>query len=204
MPLTTSQSIAAQLELSGHCVFPDFLSPRTLKETKQDFDNLHNTGGFHRGGVGQGLAQEVHETVRSDEIYWLEEAKANPVQNEIWTKLKVLREQLNFSFHLGLTHFDGHYSKYPKDGFYKRHLDSTPANNTRVVSLIIYLNHGWKIEDGGQLRIFNDPKNKESFFDVDPIGGTLVCFMSSEFEHEVLPSQKIRSSFSGWFSSTNH
>lgn len=49
--------------------------------------------------------------------------------------------------------------------------------------------------DGGRLRVYGGG----SHVDVDPGGGTLVCFLSEEKEHEVLPSHAPRISFAGWF-----
>ena len=60
---------------------------------------------------------------------------------------------------------------------------------------MLYLNRDWKPEDGGRLRIYGET----SHTDIDPVGGTLVCFMSRESEHEVLESFAGRCSFTGWF-----
>ena len=35
--------------------------------------------------------------------------------------------------------------------------------------------------------------------DVQPLGGTLVCFLAERFEHEVLPARRERLSVTGWF-----
>jgi SM-20-related protein len=35
--------------------------------------------------------------------------------------------------------------------------------------------------------------------DVLPVAGTLVCFLSDRFEHEVLPATRERLSLTGWF-----
>ena len=34
---------------------------------------------------------------------------------------------------------------------------------------------------------------------VSPEAGTVVCFLSAEFEHEVMPAKKERASLTGWF-----
>jgi SM-20-related protein len=34
---------------------------------------------------------------------------------------------------------------------------------------------------------------------VQPEGGTLACFLSADFEHEVLPAARPRLSLTGWF-----
>ena len=92
--------------------------------------------------------------------------------------------------------FEGHYTFYPEGGFYARHLDRFHKDNGRVVSFILYLNSSWQPEHGGYLRIYS---SDNSYQDVPPKAGTLVCFLSAEVEHEVLPSFSPRYSFTGWF-----
>jgi SM-20-related protein len=193
-------SIAHQLETSGYCIYPGFLSPEELRETRGDLDIILDGGGFHRAGTGQGNALQVQDLVRRDEIFWMDRAKSNDVQTGLWTKLDLLKRAFNAPpLYLGLELFEGHYACYPPGGYYKRHLDSLKSKNDRVISLIIYLNLNWNPEDGGRLRIFQTAKPDSSFSDVDPMGGTMVCFMSDDFEHEVQTSNANRFSFSGWF-----
>lgn len=98
---------------------------------------------------------------------------------------------------MGLTKFDGHYAIYPKGTGYVRHLDNVKGSNRRMVSFILYLNRNWSGPDGGQLRVFDDEQGHQ---DIDPVGGTMVCFLSRESEHQVLQSHSDRFSFAGWFS----
>jgi SM-20-related protein len=59
----------------------------------------------------------------------------------------------------------------------------------------MYLNENWALADGGALRIYDGKRVR----DVLPVAGTLVCFLSDRFEHEVLPATRERLSLSGWF-----
>jgi hypoxia-inducible factor (prolyl hydroxylase) len=43
---------------------------------------------------------------------------------------------------------------------YIAHIDN-PDNNGRVLTCIIYLNKYWKSGDGGELRIYDHPFNKD-------------------------------------------
>jgi uncharacterized membrane protein len=69
-------------------------------------------------------------------------------------------------------------------------------DDARVLSCVLYLNIGWSAQDGGTLRIHLDDGQR---YDVLPIGGTLVCFLSERFEHEVLPAKRDRVALTGWF-----
>jgi len=44
-----------------------------------------------------------------------------------------------------------------------------------------------------------DREQSANYQDVPPEGGTLVCFMSERFWHEVLPARRLRLSLTGWF-----
>jgi SM-20-related protein len=156
-------------------------------------------GSFHRAGTGQGSGRQVRDLVRNDEIHWFDRTTANPVQTALWEKLDSLKVAFNRVLYLGLNDFEGHYAVYPVGGFYRRHLDSFQQDGARKVSVILYLNQNWQRADGGELRVY---KKDGTYVEVNPIGGTLVCFMSQESEHEVMPSFRVRSSFVGWYKRT--
>jgi SM-20-related protein len=200
-----SKEIAEQLAETGLCICPDFLSPRFLNLMAEDLERNRRDGKFKNAGVGKGTSREVQATIRSDETLWLERDEQNFVQRKLWRKIDLLKAAFNRSLFLGLKDFEGHYAVYPEGGFYQRHRDVFKNDSARVVSIIIYLNREWQPTHGGQLRIYNaDPHGKDSHIDINPVGGTMVCFLSRESEHEVMPSFHERLSFSGWFKrSTN-
>ena len=54
---------------------------------------------------------------------------------------------------------EGLYVYYPNGGFYRRHVDAAPkglgySSEARAFSYLLYLNEGWREEDGGCLRLF--------------------------------------------------
>jgi SM-20-related protein len=188
--------IAQALQRDGYCVQPNFLSATEVRLSSRDLESSRAAGEFHRAGTGKGEALEVRDDIRRDDIHWLERDAANPARSALWAKLDELRLSLNREQFLGLRDFEGHYAVYPSGGFYRRHLDTFRGDPSRLVSLILYLNEGWEAADGGELRIYlKDGKH----LDLPPVGGTLVCFLSQEFEHEVLPARRARASFTGWF-----
>jgi SM-20-related protein len=63
----------------------------------------------------------------------------------------------------------------------------------------LYLNLGWSREDGGALRLYLEEPESEPLEEVFPEGGTLVCFLSDRFHHEVLPARRERLAATGWF-----
>lgn len=210
----TPTEIAEQLALTGLCVCPNFLDVEGLRSTFEDFNRVHAAAQFHRAGVGRprklsGSRLDVMNSIRRDETFWLNPSNCTTAQKVLLERCDDLKVALNRTLYLGLSEFEGHYAAYPEGGFYQRHLDSfadptrSAHDHSRMVSIVLYLNSGWKPTDGGQLRIYKSDEpvdGSDARIDVDPVGGTLVCFMSRDSEHEVLPSHTVRRSFAGWFS----
>ncbi len=194
----TSKTIAELLGETGLCVCPDFLSAKSLRETADDLAELRSSGKFHQAGVGRGPSHSGAPQVRNDDTFWLNREVKNHIQELLWRRLDCLKRAFNRSLFLGITDFEGHYSAYPEGGFYGRHKDCFRGDSGRVVSIVLYLNRHWKSSDGGRLRVYEGERHT----DVDPVGGTMVCFMSGESEHEVLLSHSPRFSLSGWFKSS--
>src|SRR2546422_115217 len=79
---------------------------------------------------------------------------------------------------------------------YARHIDRFRDDDTRVLSIVLYLNDRWRNEDGGMLRLHLE---RGRSIDAIPYEGTLVAFLSDRFAHEVLPARRERFSIAGWF-----
>ncbi|MGZ3721908.1 MAG: 2OG-Fe(II) oxygenase [Bdellovibrionales bacterium] len=192
----TPLAIAKKLNGTGICICPDFFSLRQLNTTRDDLNSIHKSGAFKTAGTGHGIGKDTGGRIRRDEIHWLDRDTQNSAQALLWRKVDSLKVAFNRTLFLGLQNFEGHYAVYPKDGFYARHLDCFRDEGDRVISFILYLNQNWRESDGGRLRIHGE---HGAHTDVDPEGGTMVCFMSADSEHEVLLNHAPRFSFSGWF-----
>lgn len=189
------ERIAFELKETGRSIYPRFIAPELSESLRVDLRRLQSAGEFRAAGTGKGHGYQPHNTARRDEIRWLEESSANSVQVALFERMERLKEVLNRTLFLGLSKFEGHYAVYSPEGYYQRHLDSFRQDDARVVSTILYLNESWSVGDGGRLRLYEN----ESYTDIDPLDGTLICFLSREQEHEVLPSHANRISFAGWF-----
>jgi SM-20-related protein len=191
------QEIAMELGRSGLSVSPNFLPFATLQTLQEDFKQSRDRKLFRPAAIGAGKNPEVNGQERRDEIYWIDQATATSAQESLLLRMASLQQALNRNLFLGLREFEGHYAAYSAGGFYHRHLDSIRDTNSRMVSVVLYLNTHWKIDDGGQLRVYHAANRRDTT--IDPIGGTLVCFLSKISEHEVLESFADRISFTGWF-----
>jgi SM-20-related protein len=192
--------ISAEIYQNSFVIVDNFVDEEFRNALLAEQMQLVNQGKFRHAAIGKGGQKQVRAEIRSDEVLWMDADDLSPLQAAYWEKLEGIRKALNQRCFLGLKSFEGHFARYPVGSFYKRHLDQFQAVPHRVVSVILYLNDSWMLEDGGALRMYFPQENgTELIEDVLPVGGRLVIFLSGEIPHEVLPTKKERISITGWF-----
>lgn len=134
-------------------------------------------------------------SLRGDSTLWLDDPRCGIASKTFLDALDVLRKDLNQSLLLGLESVEAHYAVYPPGAAYARHRDRFRDNDARVLSLVCYLNAGWPVDAGGELRLHL----ANGYQDIAPHMGTSVIFLSEEIEHEVLPATQTRYSIAAWF-----
>ena len=202
MYTTTTLKIEQLLEgiaNDGYAIIEHFLPPETIVTLGNEAKKLQEIGEMHRAGTGQNGTATADGSIRGDFIHWLEETTISPAQQEYLQRMEELRTSLNQSFYLGLFELESHFAIYPPGAVYRKHLDQFQGNLHRQVSCVLYLNQHWQHEDGGQLRLYLDGENPTPYLDIEPVGGTMVAFLSGRFWHEVLPAKRERMSLTGWF-----
>lgn len=193
---SVADRVGAAVADGGWAVVTDFLPVAVIAALRADAMRCDTAGKFHPAGVGRGNARIERADIRGDRILWIDETGANAATRPLWAALSTLRLALNQALYLGLFSFEGHYSIYPPDASYARHRDRFCNDDARVLSCVLYLNKGWRATDGGALRLFVDGDKPR---DIQPVGGTFVCFLAERFEHEVLPAMRERLALTGWF-----
>ncbi|GAB3954779.1 2OG-Fe(II) oxygenase [Spirosoma harenae] len=183
----------------GYGVVDQFLSTDELTALANRLHKRREAGQFRSAGIGNQQIV-VENTIRGDEILWLDEASAIADEVAFLRRIGEFVQYINQTCYLGLREYEFHYALYPVGTFYKRHLDQFRSDSRRKLSVICYLNTDWQETDGGQLAIYlPDADNKtEKQVLVNPLGGRLVCFESGRLEHEVLPATRERLSITGW------
>jgi SM-20-related protein len=187
--------IAADLTEKGYSISPESLSLALIESLKNHVLTM-SAAKFEAAGVGRGETFVHSKFVRTDEICWItgdSEAGGNWL---MWAS--ALQRYLNKKLLLGLFSFESHFSHYSEGDYYKRHRDSFRGEANRVLSLVLYLNPGWTLNDGGELVLYEDDQDIEGI-KVTPLLGTLVVFLSEDFPHEVLPANRDRYAIAGWF-----
>ena len=153
------------------------------------------TGALAPAAVGRGSAQGVREGIRGDHIQWLERGESAACDLYL-AVMDSLRQAMNQGLFLGLEEYESHFARYPPGAFYRKHVDRFRDDDRRMVSAVIYLNPAWLPGHGGELRLY---LKDSGMHDVEPVGGSLVVFLSGEMPHEVLPANRERLSLTGWF-----
>jgi SM-20-related protein len=197
--LTQFEQLADAVFDRGYGILDDFLAPVTCENLLQELVELRNDGHLQRAGIGRGAGFQHNEAIRGDEIMWIEQGAAQTHAAQFLTQLEALIQYFNRSGFAGIRDYEAHFAAYPPGTFYKRHLDQFKDKGSRRFTFIFYLNKDWLQGDGGELRIYLHDEGMETSLDIAPIAGRLVCFRSEMFEHEVLPTQIMRYSITGWW-----
>ncbi|HEY2818034.1 MAG TPA: 2OG-Fe(II) oxygenase [Casimicrobiaceae bacterium] len=179
----------------GFAVIPAFVDSRAVDAIRDRAVALDAAGLMQPARVGRGSQVSARADIRGDRICWLDDESVDCAEVSLRDALERLRVSANRELQLGLVDFEGHYAIYPRDAGYARHRDRFHDDDSRVLSIVLYLNAQWRSDDGGALRIFTGARS----IDVVPRSGTLVAFLSDRIEHEVLPAKRMRLSIAGWF-----
>ena len=183
----------------GYGVADHFLTSEEVAALAKRLRERREAGQFRAAGIGNQQVT-VEQTIRGDEILWLDEATATAEEAAFSARINDFIQYVNQTCYLGLRESEFHYALYPAGAFYKRHLDQFRSDSRRKLSVICYLNTDWQATDGGQLALYlpTPTDGTEQQIAIEPVGGRLVCFESSVLEHEVLPATRERLSVTGW------
>ena len=195
----SDNQIADALAACGFAVAPDFLAQDAVSALREVALRRRAAGEFHAARVGRGDAVQRDAAIRGDEICWLDARTASVPERALCARLDALRIALNRTLFLGVHELEAHYACYVPGASYARHLDRFRDDDARAISLVLYLNPGWRGEDGGALRLFASEEAREPALTVAPHGGTLVALRSDTIAHEVLAARAERFSIAGWF-----
>lgn len=172
----------------------NFLNESLAAHLKENLINLFREKLMRAAGTGNDALIVHNKLVRSDMIYWLDRKNNNIWENDFFDLMDSFVSYLNSSCYTGITGYEFHYTLYEKGSFYTKHVDQFGNNASRQYSMIMYLNTDWHEEDGGELCIHH----KDNLQNISPVNGKSVFFKSSELEHEVLITNQLRMSITGW------
>ncbi len=186
------KAAASALAADGWCIVPDLLHPAQTRALASECAAMHDAKLLRPAGTG---AARTASALRGDSTHWFVTGAMSAPQQAFADRIDTLRIALNRALMLGLVDCESHYAVYRPGAGYARHLDCLRDNEARVVSAVFYLNEGWQETDGGALRLYLEG---DAHRDIHPHAGTLLLFLSAQFEHEVLPAVRDRMSIACW------
>ena len=186
-------TLAGALGEHGACLLSDFPKPRVGEALRIALKQRQAAGTLRAAEIGHGKQHHLLTAIRGDDTQWLDD-DSGWAATSFLSSLQALRVSLNQRLFLGLEEEEAHFACYPVGARYHRHRDQFHDSDARVLSLVSYLNHDWRQDDGGALRLHLP----QGSIDVLPHAGTSIIFLS-EIEHEVLPATRERLSIAAWF-----
>jgi SM-20-related protein len=187
------------LEEQGWAVTDDLLPEGLHHALYQQGQEYWLAGQFHDARIGRQLSDQRNAPVRGDSICWLEDDAPEPAVQAFLTWADILRRRLNRHFFLGLNRAEFHFARYEPGRGYKKHIDQHEGQDSRRISLAVYLNPQWEDADGGQLCLYGPAQDGNGVTRILPSAGRVVLFRSEHVPHEVLPCNRNRWSVTGWF-----
>nr|WP_306815384.1 2OG-Fe(II) oxygenase [Limnobacter parvus] len=188
--------IANDIKTCGYSVQTGAL-PVELTEALLTSLLTFQSGQLKPAGVGRADQHISNAAIRRDTIAWIDSSTG--AQGE-WLKFSgQLQQHLNRTLMLGLFSFESHFAHYAPGAFYKTHVDAFKGQANRVLSVVLYLNENWRLEEGGEMVLYSDAQPVQTLCNIVPQAGTLVVFLSEDFPHEVLPATRDRYSIAGWY-----
>ena len=187
--------IAEDIRNKGYSINPGAL-PLNLGDSLLQRINTMGDEQFVHARIGREQLLMKNQFVRKNEICWITgESDAGRDWLQWTTEMQVF---LNRRLLLGLFSFESHFSHYAVGDFYKRHVDAHKGDTNRVVSIVVYLNPDWLPESAGEFVLYKDDFDQEGIT-VTPDFGTVVVFLSEDFPHEALVTNRDRYAIAGWF-----
>lgn len=182
-----------QLSLNDFVVIDDFLPEPLYDQVRGFLVHKLEEDAFDRAGIGSSANKLKDTSIRGDFTYWIDKERDQSL-TDAFGVIEEAKDVLNRFCFLSLSGYEFHLAYYPKGTFYKRHVDQFKERSNRMISMIIYLNEGWKKGDGGELKIFREDEE----LIINPIARRCVMFKSAEVPHEVMQTNVGRYSLTGW------
>lgn len=180
-----------------YTVLEHFLEDDQYTNLQNLISALYDQQTFRQAGIGRLADKQQNETIRQDQISWLDEHEQEPRVANFVNQLQSLMQQLNKELYLGLQSFESHFAIYEPGTFYKKHRDQFQQDDARRISCVYYLNLAWQPAHGGELVLYDTPVGDVI---IPPKGNQLVCFVSNLL-HEVKITHQRRLSITTWFKS---
>jgi SM-20-related protein len=193
------EQIITDIGKQKYSIIENFFSTDDVAVLRQSILTKYEEDTFKKAAIGNRVNETIVKSIRGDVILWIDETKADTAEILFFNRINDLVGYLNKTCFLGILHKEFHYAIYPKNTYYKRHIDTFQNDDRRKLSFVCYLNEdGWLPENGGELVLYLDENGQEVEKVIYPFPGRVVIFESQIIEHEVRPVIVDRLSITGW------
>lgn len=193
------EQIISDISTQQFSIIENFFTNEEVDLLRQSLIEKHEENAFKKAAIGNRVNETIEKSIRGDMILWMDETKADAVEQLFFNKINDLVGYLNKTCFMGILHKEFHYAVYPENTFYKRHIDTFQNDDRRKLSVVCYLNEdGWLPENGGELVLYLDENGQETEKVIYPFPGRVVIFESQIIEHEVKVVNTERLSITGW------
>ncbi|AXP80722.1 hypothetical protein CJ739_1635 [Mariniflexile rhizosphaerae] len=193
------EQIISDIGKQQFSIVESFFTDEEVAVLRQSIQEKYEEDNFKKAAIGNRLNETIVKSIRGDVILWMDETRADAAEKLFFNKINDLVGYLNKTCFLGILHKEFHYAIYPKNTYYKRHIDTFQNDDRRKLSFVCYLNEdGWLPENGGELVLYLNENGNEIEKIIYPFPGRVVIFESQIIEHEVKPVNTERLSITGW------
>jgi SM-20-related protein len=193
------EQIISDIGTQRFSIVEDFFTSDEVLLLRQSLMEKYEEDAFKKAAIGNRFEETIEKSIRGDVILWMDESKVNTAESLFFNKIGDLVSYLNKTCFMGILQKEFHYAIYPKNTFYKRHIDAFQNDDRRKLSFVCYLNEdGWLPENGGELVLYLNKNGEEVEKVIYPFPGRVVIFESQIIEHEVKPVHTKRFSITGW------
>lgn len=193
------EQIISDIGTQQFSIIENFFTDEEVNILRLSLIEKYEEDAFKKAAIGNKVNKTIVKSIRGDVILWMDEAKADTSEILFFNRVNDLVSYLNRTCFLGILQKEFHYAIYPKNTFYKRHIDTFQNDDRRKLSLVCYLNEdGWLPENGGELVLYLNKNGEEVEKAIYPFPGRVVIFESQIIEHEVKPVNTQRLSITGW------
>ena len=105
---------------------------------------MYLNGQFKNAKIGRSITAQQNNTIRTDEIFWIDEGSDDQALNAYLKQTEYLAKILNQSLFLGLVEFETHFAAYREDFIRNTLISSLQQNPGKYPVSIISMMTGRK------------------------------------------------------------
>ncbi|MEZ4951080.1 MAG: 2OG-Fe(II) oxygenase [Saprospiraceae bacterium] len=157
-------SLVDSLAENSYAVVDNFLSASEVEILRKHLLENYHSGEFKLAGIGNAANYNKDTTIRGDQIFWLDPETVSEDMQFFFDRINATISYLNRTCFLALQEYEFHFACYQPGSFFKRHLDAFKSDDSRKISIVVYLNEDWNEMDGGNIRLYLDDETGARLF----------------------------------------